>query len=73
MKITVILPDDLIDEVKHYSKGKNLTESLFIALMDWTALQKIKELNQTIKKEPLKFRKDFSADKVRSINRELTK
>ena len=72
MKITVILPDDLIDEVKHYSKGKNITESLTIALKDWIALQKIKELNQTIKKYPMKFRKDFSADKVRSINR-LTK
>ena len=73
MKITVILSDDLIDEVKHYSKGKNITESLSIALTDWIALQKIKELNKKIKKEPLKFRKDFSADKVRSINRELTK
>ncbi len=72
MKITVILSDDLIDEVKHYSKGKNITESMFIALKDWIALQKIKELNQTIKKETLKFRKDFSADEVRSINR-LTK
>ena len=72
MKITVILSDDLIDEVKNYSKGKNITETLIIALMDWIALQKIKELNKKIKKEPLKFKKDFSADKVRSINR-LTK
>ncbi|HKZ38211.1 MAG TPA: hypothetical protein VJ184_11200, partial [Chryseolinea sp.] len=70
MKITVILPDDLIDEVKHYSKGKNITESMFIALKDWIALQKIKKLNQKIKKEPLKFKKDFSAEKVRSINRD---
>ena len=73
MKITVILSDDLIDEVKHHSKGKNITGSLIIALMDWIALQKIKELNKKINKEPLKFKKDFSADKVRSINRELTK
>ncbi|MBI2487859.1 MAG: DUF2191 domain-containing protein [Deltaproteobacteria bacterium] len=73
MKVTAILPDDLIDEIKHYSKGKNITESLMIALRDWIALQKIKELNQKIKREPLKFRKDFSADKVRSINRQLPK
>ncbi len=72
MKVTAILPDELIDEVKHYSKGKNITESLIIALMDWIALQKIKELNKKIKKEPLKFKKDFSADKIRLINR-LTK
>ena len=73
MKITVILPDDLINKVKHYSKDKNITESLIIALMDWIALQKIKELNQTIKKYPLKFKKDFSADKIRLINRQKTK
>jgi hypothetical protein len=42
-------------------------------LKDWIALQKIKELNKKIKKEPLKFKKDFSAEKVRSLNRELTK
>jgi hypothetical protein len=73
MKVTAILPDDLINKIKHYSKGKNITESLIIALKDWIALQKIKELNKKIKKEPLKFKKDFSADKVRSINREFTK
>ena len=73
MKVTAILPDDLIDDIKHYSRGRNITESLMIALRDWIALQKIKELNQKIKKEPLKFRKGFSAGKVRSINRRLTK
>lgn len=73
MKVTAILPDDLINEIKLYSKGKNITESLKIALRDWIALQKIKELNQEIRKRPLKFKKDFSADKVRSINRKLRK
>jgi hypothetical protein len=71
MKVTVTLPDDLIDEVRRYSKGKNITESLLIALKDWLALQKIKELNQNIKKEAIKFKEDFSADKVRSANRSL--
>jgi hypothetical protein len=73
MKVTAILPDDLVDQIKRYSKGKNITESLIIALRDWIALQKIKELNQRIKKEPLKFKKDFSADKARWINRKLKK
>ncbi len=73
MKVTAILPDDLIDEIKQYSGGRNITESLVIALRDWIASQKIKELNQKIKKEPLKFRKAFSAANVRSINRRLSK
>ena len=72
MKVTAILPDDLINKIKHYSKGKNITESLIIALKDWIALQRIKELNKKIKKEPLKFKRDFSAAKIRSINKEFT-
>ena len=73
MKVTAIWPDDMINEIKHYSKGRNITESLMIALRDWIALQKIKELDQKIRKEPMKFKKNFSADKVRSINRKLRK
>ena len=73
MKITVILSDDLIDEVKHYSKGKNITESMFIALKDRVAIQEIKELNHKIIKGPLKFKKGFSADKIRLINRQKAK
>ena len=72
MKVTAILPDDLINKIRHYSKGKNITESLIIALKDWIALQRIKELNKKIKKEPLKFKRDFSAAKIRSINKEFT-
>jgi len=71
MKVSAILPDDLIDEIKHYSGGKNITESLVIALKDWIALQKIKQLNQEIEKQPLKFKKDFSPDKIRSTNIKL--
>jgi hypothetical protein len=69
MKVTALIPDDLIVEVKQYAGGKNLTESLIAALKDWVSLRKIKELNKQVKKKPLKFIDDFSADSVRSINR----
>ena len=59
MKVTAILPDDLINKVKHYSKGKNITESLIIALMDWMALQKIKELNKKNQKRTPEVQKRF--------------
>ncbi|GAG78241.1 unnamed protein product [marine sediment metagenome] len=37
MKVTAIISDNLISEVKKYAKGKNLTESLTIALKEWLA------------------------------------
>jgi hypothetical protein len=69
MKVTALIPDDLIIEVKQYAGGKNLTESLITALKEWVSLRKIKELNKQVKKKPLKFIDDFSANNVRSINR----
>jgi len=72
MKVTAILPDELINEIKKYSRGKTITESLKIALKDWIASQKIKQLNQKIKREPLKFKSGFTAYKVRSVNRKFT-
>jgi hypothetical protein len=71
MKVTALIPDDLIIEVKHYAGGKNLTESLISALKEWVSQRKIKELNKQLKKKPLQFMDDFSADTIRSINRNL--
>jgi len=69
MKVTALIPDTIIKEVKKYSKGKNITESLVIALEDWIALQKLKNLNSLILETPLQFRNDFSAQKIRKMNR----
>ena len=69
MKVTTILPDNLIKEVKEFTKGKNLTESLIIALKEWSNIRHIKELNEKIEKSPLEFSTDFHSDDVREINR----
>ncbi len=69
MKVTALIPDDLIIEIKHYTGGKNLTESLISALKEWVSLRRIKELNKQVKKKPLQFIDDFSAGILRSINR----
>ncbi len=47
MKVTTLIPDDLIVEVKHYAGGKNLTESLISALKEWVSQRKIKELRKS--------------------------
>ncbi len=69
MKVTALIPDNLIEEVKEYAKGKNTTESLIKALSEWLKMQKIKKLNDRVLKTPLKFRKNFSPQKTRIINR----
>jgi hypothetical protein len=69
MKVTALIPDTIIKEVKKYSNGKNITDSLIIALKDWVALQKLKNLNSLILETPLQFRNDFSAQKIRKLNR----
>ena len=68
MKVTALLPDKLIEDVKNYSKGKNITESLKIALEEWLSLQKLKELHCKIEKSPLKLDKTIY-QKIRDINR----
>ena len=69
MKVTAILPDNLIKEVKDLANGKNITESLKIALGEWISLQKIKKLNRRIKQNPIKT--DFDPIKIRELNRRV--
>ncbi|MBV6493380.1 MAG: hypothetical protein LDLANPLL_01396 [Turneriella sp.] len=69
MKVTALLPDKLMEEVKRYSGGKNTTEGLTIALNQWLSLKKLHHLNQKIQKKPLEFNHQFSAQEAREINR----
>ncbi|HEY4656755.1 MAG TPA: type II toxin-antitoxin system VapB family antitoxin, partial [Cyclobacteriaceae bacterium] len=43
MKVTALLPEDLIQEVRKASGGKNITESIRIALEDYIARQRLKK------------------------------
>jgi hypothetical protein len=72
MKVTALIPDELIIDVKAFAKGENLTESLIIALEEWTKLEKIKQLNEVVGSKPFKFKKGFTAEKVRRLNRKIT-
>ena len=67
MKVTAILPDDLIDEVKFLSHGKNITDSLKIALNECVKIQSLKKLNNEVVSNPLIF--EYTAEEIRSINR----
>jgi hypothetical protein len=69
MKVTALIPDKLVQEVQGFAKGKNLTESLVKALSEWNQQQKIRDLNQSIHLHPLSFSKEFTAHRIRTINR----
>ena len=70
MKITALVPEELIQDVKKYSGGKNITESIIIALNDYINRQRIKKSVQKLKKNPLEFVVEFSAEQVRKKSRE---
>jgi hypothetical protein len=69
MKITALIPDSVVNELKKLTKGKNTTDSLMIALREWIAIQKLKGLSKKIQKAPIKFSQGFSAENIRSLNR----
>ena len=69
MKVTALIPDELIDEVKKLTGGGNITESLIIALNDYASRQRTLKVIQKIKKQPFSFRTGFSAHQVRNLNR----
>jgi hypothetical protein len=69
MKVTAVVPDALVSEVQRLAGRKNLTESITAALTEWAALQKIRELNRRVVKQPLKFQPGFIAAGVRELNR----
>ena len=70
MKVTALLPDEIIQEVKKLSGGKNIPESILIALQDYLSHQRMRKSIQKLKDKPLQFKDGFTADKVRSQNRE---
>lgn len=66
MKVTAIISDDLIEEAMKYAKTKTTTDTLKVALKEYIALQKIKELSANVFQEPLEF--NYSAKYLRDKN-----
>jgi len=69
MKVTAIIPDEIISDVQEYTNGKNITESIIRALTDWLYIKRIQKLNNEVKNEPLKFADGYSAYQVRKLSK----
>jgi hypothetical protein len=69
MKVTALISDDLIDRVRKATGGKNITESITIALTEYLQQKEISYLIDEVEKRPLQFQEGFTAYKVRKGNR----
>ncbi|MEQ9231369.1 MAG: DUF2191 domain-containing protein [Cyclobacteriaceae bacterium] len=69
MKITALIDDKLIDQVKEISGGKNITESLVIALKDYVRRNQLNDIISEIENEPMIFQDGFTPYGLRQINR----
>jgi len=71
MKVTALIPDGLVDEVKKLTGGSTITESLIIALEDYASRKRLLKTIQKIRRQPFTFRENYSAAQIRKLNREL--
>ena len=69
MKVTALIPDELIEEVIQLTGGKNITESVIIALRAYISSKKLNYLIDEVQNEPLQFNEDFTAYGIRKLNR----
>ncbi|MEI7421188.1 MAG: DUF2191 domain-containing protein [Prolixibacteraceae bacterium] len=68
MKVTAIIPDELVRETQNLSNARNITEAMIIALKNYIALQKLKSMGEAINHSPLKFK--LTAQEIRETNRQ---
>ncbi len=66
MKVTALIPEELVTEVRKHNEGKTLTQALIRALREWTAQQRLRQLNDQVSAEPLSL---TSASDLRDQNR----
>jgi len=68
MKVTAILADELVHNVKAYTRSATVTEAITIALKDWVDIYNIKEINKQIKQNPIDIK---NIQNTRNINRTI--
>lgn len=68
MKVTAIIADDLINDVKAYTRSSTITEAITVALKDWVNIYNIKELNKKITQHPIHIK---NGQQIRKKNRSL--
>ena len=68
MKVTAIIADDVVNDVKAYTGSSTVTEAITIALKDWLDIYAIKNLNKKISQNPIYI---HNGRQIRKTNRSL--
>jgi hypothetical protein len=68
MKVTAIIADELVNDVKAYTRSSTVTEAITIVLKDWLDIYNIKELNKKISQSPIYI---DNGQQIREINRSI--
>ena len=68
MKVTAIIADDLVNNVKAYTRSSTVIEAITIALKEWVNIHNIKELNKMIRQNPINIE---NGQNIREINRAI--
>jgi hypothetical protein len=68
MKVTAIIADELVNDVKVYTRSSTVTEAITIVLKDWLDIYNIKELNKKIAQNPICL---SNGQQIREINRSV--
>jgi hypothetical protein len=66
MKVTAIIEDALVNNVKEFTHSSTVTEAITIALKDWIDIYNIKELNKKISRNPVIIE---NGSGIRRVNR----
>jgi hypothetical protein len=69
MKVTALIPDTLVRDVRRLTAGSNITESLITALGSWVSHQKLKRARDRLRTRPLSFKRNVTAKSLRELNR----
>jgi hypothetical protein len=67
MKVTALIDDQLVKDVREIAKGETITESMVIALREWVSMKRLSELTKGVKENPVAFK--AQATKLRSLSR----
>jgi 6-pyruvoyl-tetrahydropterin synthase len=68
MKVTAIIDDALINDVKKFTHSSTITEAITIALKDWIDIYNIKKLNNQISQNPINIE---NGHEIRKANRKI--
>ncbi|MEQ8582844.1 MAG: DUF2191 domain-containing protein [Marinoscillum sp.] len=69
MKVTALIEDDLVEKIKEATGGRNITDSITIALKEYLSNRNIDKVIDEIEREPFVFNEDMAAYGIRNLNR----